>query len=66
MARRFGQKVIYPMHPRTKSKMKGIEIPKGVEVMAPLGFYDFNKLLAAALSILIVAIINDSTIARFA
>lgn len=46
MARRYGQRVIYPMHPRTKSKMKGIEIPSGVEVMAPLGFYDFNKLLA--------------------
>jgi UDP-N-acetylglucosamine 2-epimerase (non-hydrolysing) len=52
MARRFGQKVIYPMHPRTKSKMKGIEIPKGVEVMAPLGFYDFNKLLANCFCIL--------------
>jgi len=52
MARRFGQEVIYPMHPRTKSKMKGIEIPKGVEVMAPLGFYDFNKLLANCFCIL--------------
>ncbi len=36
--------VVYPMHPRTKSKLEGIEIPKGVQIMNPLGFYDFNKL----------------------
>ena len=40
------------MHPRTKSKMKGIEIPKGVEVMAPLGFYDFNRLLTNCFCVL--------------
>jgi UDP-N-acetylglucosamine 2-epimerase (non-hydrolysing) len=40
------------MHPRTKSKMKGIKIPEGVDVMAPLGFYDFNKLLANCFCVL--------------
>jgi UDP-N-acetylglucosamine 2-epimerase (non-hydrolysing) len=40
------KEIIYPMHPRTKSKLGGIEIPKGVRIMAPLGFYDFNRLLA--------------------
>lgn len=43
--RRFGREVIYPMHPRTRSKMKDIEVPDGVRIMAPFGFYDFNKLL---------------------
>jgi UDP-N-acetylglucosamine 2-epimerase (non-hydrolysing) len=42
------------MHPRTKSKLEpfGIMIPKGVRVMAPLGFYDFNKLLMNTFCIL--------------
>jgi UDP-N-acetylglucosamine 2-epimerase (non-hydrolysing) len=33
------------MHPRTKSKLASIEVPQGVRIMAPLGFYDFNHLL---------------------
>jgi len=33
------------MHPRTKSKLSTIDIPKGVRIMEPLGFYDFNHLL---------------------
>jgi len=41
----FKLEVIYPMHPRTKSKLGSLEIPKGVRIMNPLGFYDFNKLL---------------------
>lgn len=45
IADRFKREVIYPMHPRTKSKLSTIEIPKGVRIMAPLGFYDFNHLL---------------------
>lgn len=52
MARRFKRDVIYPMHPRTKSKLKDIKIADGVRVMAPLGFYDFNKLLAESFCIL--------------
>jgi len=45
ISERFKCEVIYPMHPRTKSKLSTIEIPKGVRIMAPLGFYDFNHLL---------------------
>ena len=45
LAERFDREVIYPMHPRTKSKLGSISIPKRVRVMAPLGFYDFNRLL---------------------
>ncbi len=45
IAKRFKREVIYPMHPRTKSKLSTIDIPKGVRIMAPLGFYDFNHLL---------------------
>jgi UDP-N-acetylglucosamine 2-epimerase (non-hydrolysing) len=52
MARRFKREVIYPMHPRTKSKLKDIKIADGVRVMAPLGFYDFNKLLAESFCVL--------------
>ena len=34
------------MHPRTRSKMTDIAVPAGVEIMNPLGFMDFNKLVA--------------------
>lgn len=44
--------VIYPMHPRTKSKMKGIIVPKGLRIINPLGFYDFNKLQSDALCLM--------------
>ncbi|MBK9146158.1 MAG: UDP-N-acetylglucosamine 2-epimerase (non-hydrolyzing) [Candidatus Melainabacteria bacterium] len=43
--KKFDMDVVYPMHPRTKSKLNGIEIPKGIKIMNPLGFYDFNKLM---------------------
>ena len=42
--KRFKKEIIYPMHPRTKSKLKGVVIPKGIRVIDPLGFYDFNCL----------------------
>ncbi len=41
---RFKKEIIYPMHPRAKSKLKNITIPKGVRIIKPLGFYDFNFL----------------------
>lgn len=50
--KRFNKKVVYPMHPRTQSKLKGIDVPKGVEIMNPLGFYDFNKLYMKAFCVL--------------
>ena len=52
IAKKHKREVIYPMHPRTKSKLTGVEIPKSVRIMDPLGFYDFNKLLSEAWCIL--------------
>jgi UDP-N-acetylglucosamine 2-epimerase (non-hydrolysing) len=52
LAERFKRDVIYPMHPRTQSKVALLTIPKGVRVMAPLGFYDFNRLLKESYCVL--------------
>ena len=41
---RFGKAIVYPMHPRTQSKIKGLSVSKGIRVIDPLGFYDFNCL----------------------
>ncbi len=46
IAKRHKREVIYPMHPRTKSKTGGMAIPPGVRIMPPLGFYDYSRLLA--------------------
>jgi UDP-N-acetylglucosamine 2-epimerase (non-hydrolysing) len=50
--RTFKKDVIYPMHPRTRSKIGKTQLPKGVRIMAPLGFYDFNRLLQNSYCIL--------------
>ncbi len=52
LAERFQKEIIYPMHPRTQSKLSEINIPAGVRIMAPLGFYDFNHLLKDAYCVL--------------
>lgn len=52
LTQRFQREVIYPMHPRTKSKLQGIVVPAGVRIMAPLGFYDFNRLLQESFCVL--------------
>jgi UDP-N-acetylglucosamine 2-epimerase (non-hydrolysing) len=49
---RLKREIIYPMHPRTTSKLKGIDIPPNIRIMAPLGFYDFNQLLKQAFCVL--------------
>jgi UDP-N-acetylglucosamine 2-epimerase (non-hydrolysing) len=41
---KFKKRIIYPMHPRTASKIKKQKIPKGIEIIKPLGFFDFTKL----------------------
>ena len=41
---KFGKKIIYPIHPRTTSKIQNIKIPKGIELIDPLGFFDFTYL----------------------
>ncbi len=42
--------IIYPMHPRTKNKLAqfNIAVPARLHAMAPLGFYDFNRLFMEA------------------
>jgi UDP-N-acetylglucosamine 2-epimerase (non-hydrolysing) len=47
-----GKQIIFPMHPRTKSKILGINIPEGLLIIDPLGFYDFNFLLKNSFCIL--------------
>ena len=42
--KKFKKRIIYPMHPRTSSKLKNQVIPKGIEIIKPLGFFDFTKL----------------------
>lgn len=52
IAKRLDKHILYPMHPRTKSKMKGITVPTGVQIIDPLGFYDFNRLFIDAYCVL--------------
>ena len=52
IAKRFKREVIYPMHPRTKSRLTTLKIPKGIRIIDPLGFYDFNHLLKESFCIL--------------
>ena len=42
--KKFKKRVIYPMHPRTLSKIKKLKIPNGIEIIKPAGFLDFTKL----------------------
>ena len=41
---KFRKRIIFPIHPRTVSKIKNSKIPKGIELVKPLGFFDFTKL----------------------
>ena len=43
---KFNLPIMYPIHPRTKKRLKdfGLEIPKGVELIEPLGFLEFLQL----------------------
>jgi UDP-N-acetylglucosamine 2-epimerase (non-hydrolysing) len=52
LASRFDRKVIYPMHPRTRSKLGSIAVTSAVKLVDPLGFYDFNRLLKDAFCVL--------------
>lgn len=55
IAAELDRDVVYPMHPRTRSKLGSMAIPARVKLMAPLGFYDFNRLLMDA-----YCVISDS------
>ena len=48
--RKFDLPIIYPIHPRTKKKIRefGLEVPKGIELIEPLGFLEFLQLEANA------------------
>ncbi len=52
LADRYQLEIIFPMHPRTKSKLNLINLPPKVRIMAPLGFYDFNLLLKESFCVL--------------
>ena len=49
---KFSCEVVYPMHPRTKSKLNLDKTPKGVRIINPLGFYDFSHLLKESLCVI--------------
>jgi len=49
---KFNKEIIYPMHPRTKSKIKEMTFSKGIRIIDPLGFYDFNNLSMNAFCLL--------------
>ncbi len=48
--RKFNLPIIYPIHPRTMKRIEefGLEVPKGVELIKPLGFLEFLRLEANA------------------
>lgn len=50
----FNLPIIYPIHPRTKKRIKefGLEVPGGVELIEPVGFLEFLQLEASAKLIL--------------
>lgn len=51
--RRFQKRIIFPMHPRTRSKLStDIEIPRELTIIDPLGFYDYNFLVREAFCLL--------------
>lgn len=52
LTERFSLEIIFPMHPRTQSKLAGLDIPDRLHIIAPLGFYDFNRLLKESYCVL--------------
>lgn len=44
IGKKFKKRVIYPIHPRTLSKIKKRKISSNIELIKPLGFFDFSKL----------------------
>jgi len=44
--KKFGLPIVFPIHPRTKKRLAefGLEIPKGVKPITPLGFLEFLQL----------------------
>lgn len=48
--RKFNFPMIYPIHPRTMKRVKefGLEVPKGLKLIGPMGFLEFLQLEANA------------------
>jgi UDP-N-acetylglucosamine 2-epimerase (non-hydrolysing) len=44
IGKKHKKRVIYPIHPRTVSKIKKKKIPTNLELIKPLGFFEFCKL----------------------
>ena len=55
ISNRFNLDIIYPMHPRTMSKIDNFKLGSRIKVMKPLGYYDFNKLSKNA-----ICLVSDS------
>jgi UDP-N-acetylglucosamine 2-epimerase (non-hydrolysing) len=49
--KKYKKRIIFPIHPRTKSKIN-FKTPKNIELISPLGFFDFTKLEKNALCLL--------------
>ena len=52
LSERLPHEIIFPMHPRTRSKLNNMDSLPRIRIMAPLGFYDFNRLLQSAFCVL--------------
>jgi UDP-N-acetylglucosamine 2-epimerase (non-hydrolysing) len=52
ISQKYKKRIIYPMHPRTSSKLKTLSVPKYIEIIKPLGFFDFTKLEKNALCVI--------------
>lgn len=48
----FKMPVVFPVHPRTESKLSSYALNSSIKIIKPLGFYDFNKLLKHSFCIL--------------
>jgi UDP-N-acetylglucosamine 2-epimerase (non-hydrolysing) len=40
--------VIFPVHPRTRSRLDGLQLPPGIQIMEPMGYLDFLALESQA------------------
>ncbi len=52
LAQRVKKKIVYPIHPRTKSRLSPIKVSTEVRLIDPLGFVDFNCLSKHAFCLL--------------
>ncbi|MEM9357155.1 MAG: UDP-N-acetylglucosamine 2-epimerase (non-hydrolyzing) [Pseudomonadota bacterium] len=44
--------IVFPIHPRTRARLEDLgRVPKGLKIIAPLGYFDFHRLIADALAI---------------